>query len=60
MVYRRRRMIEDRLLNVLCRIRQQAMVGKVALPLDMRIPPGLCRTIFRVEYVLHRTLRSDG
>jgi len=52
-------------LNVYSRIRQHAMVGRVALPLDMRISVELRRSILRGEYeknemeIVRRTLRSD-
>src|SRR6266404_5203504 len=65
MLYRWRRKLEDSALNVYSRIRQNAMVGRVALPLDMRISAGLRRSILRGEYeqnemeIVRRTLRSD-
>jgi len=65
MLYRWRRKLEDSAVNVYSRIRQHAMVGRVALPLDMRISAGLRRTILRGEYeqnemeIVRRTLRSD-
>lgn len=65
MLYPWRRALEDGAVNLWCRMRQHAMVGKVALPLDMRISAGLRKAIVLGEYekneldIVRRTLGLD-